>query len=33
MRSLLGQIAPTKKVTFLGKKDSVEIKKTNRFRS
>lgn len=27
MRSLLGQLAPTKKVTFLGKKDAVEIKK------
>jgi hypothetical protein len=27
MRSLIGQLAPTKKVTFLGKKDSVEIKK------
>jgi len=27
MRSMLGHIAPTKKVTFLGKKDSVEVKK------
>jgi hypothetical protein len=27
MRALIGQIAPTKKFTFLGKKDSVEVKK------
>jgi len=27
MKNLIGQLAPTKKVTFLGKKDSVEIKK------
>ncbi len=27
MRSLLGQLAPTKKVNFLGKKEAVEIKK------